>query len=74
MSEQSVLEALQAWLYRTPIRGSGPQDADDDQVVEGFVHDYLERITQLHERQAREQAVIMRTKVDFQTMDTEAPD
>lgn len=53
MSEQSLLEALQAWLFRTPIRGSGPQDAGDDQVVAGFVRDYLERITQLHERQAR---------------------
>lgn len=53
MSEDSVLTALQAWLYRTPIRGSSPQDPDDDRVVDGFVDDYLARIADLHGRQAR---------------------
>jgi tryptophan 2,3-dioxygenase len=36
-----INEALQAWLFRTPIRGSVPSDAGDEQVVQGFVDEYL---------------------------------
>jgi tryptophan 2,3-dioxygenase len=36
-----IKEALQAWLFRTPIRGSMPSDAGDDAVVRGFLDEYL---------------------------------
>ena len=36
-----IKEALQAWLFRTPIRGSMPSDAGDEAVVRGFVDAYL---------------------------------
>ena len=36
----SLREALEAWLARTPIRGSSPGDAGDDEVVAGFLADY----------------------------------
>jgi tryptophan 2,3-dioxygenase len=39
--EQSFLLALQTWLYRTPIRGSTPDDPADAGVVERFLEDYL---------------------------------
>ncbi|HEY8431123.1 MAG TPA: tryptophan 2,3-dioxygenase family protein, partial [Sandaracinaceae bacterium] len=34
-------EALDEWLYRTPIDGSQPGDADDDAIVAGFIEAYL---------------------------------
>ncbi len=34
-------EALDEWLYRTPIDGSTPDDADDDATVARFVEKYL---------------------------------
>lgn len=37
----SVKDAMEAWLYRTPIRGSLPDDDNDDKVVDGFLADYL---------------------------------
>lgn len=37
----SVREALDAWLYRTPIRGSRPGEPNDETVVGGFLEDYL---------------------------------
>lgn len=40
-SEKSLLEALNAWLYRTPIQGSGPDDEGDPAVVDAFLTDYL---------------------------------
>ena len=42
--EPSLREAVDAWLHRTPIRGSQPVDAGDDAVVDGFVRDYLDRV------------------------------
>lgn len=36
-----IQDALRAWLYRTPIRGSMPSDPGDDAVVQGFVEEYL---------------------------------
>lgn len=52
MAEQSLLSALQTWLHRTPIRGSSPGDPGDDEVVLGFIEDYLARVEALHGRQA----------------------
>jgi tryptophan 2,3-dioxygenase len=33
--------AVDAWLHRTPIHGSQPEDADDERVVAQFVEHYL---------------------------------
>jgi len=37
----SLLTAVGAWLYRTPIRGSQPGDARDDATVDAFLDDYM---------------------------------
>ena len=37
----SLREAVDAWLFRTPIRGSSPTDASDADVVASFVEDFL---------------------------------
>jgi tryptophan 2,3-dioxygenase len=37
----SVKDAIYAWLYRTPINGSAPDSADDDQVVGAFLDECL---------------------------------
>ena len=36
----SSVEALDAWLYRTPIRGSTPDRPGDAEVVDAFLADY----------------------------------
>src|SRR5690606_30934469 len=41
--EASILEGLDGWLFRTPIQGSQPGDAGDEEVVARFVADYLAR-------------------------------
>lgn len=52
MGEVTLKGALHEWLYRTPIRGSGPADPGDAAVVTAFVDDYLHRVADLHARQA----------------------
>jgi len=42
--ESSVLEALNDWLYRTPIQGSTPDDADDESAVISFIEAYLSKL------------------------------
>jgi tryptophan 2,3-dioxygenase len=37
----SIRDAVDAWLHRTPIRGSAPTDAGDDAVVRSFTDDFL---------------------------------
>ncbi len=37
----SLKSAIDAWLYRTPIRGSRPDDAGDEDTVTAFIEDYL---------------------------------
>ncbi len=37
----SLKDAIDAWLYRTPILGSRPSDTDDAATVETFVESYL---------------------------------
>jgi tryptophan 2,3-dioxygenase len=44
--ETSLRQALHAWLYRTPIHGSHPNDPGDAAVVEAFLHAYLAAIDQ----------------------------
>jgi tryptophan 2,3-dioxygenase len=41
LAETSLKEALSQWLYRTPIRGSQPDDPGDDEVVNAFLEEYL---------------------------------
>jgi tryptophan 2,3-dioxygenase len=43
-NERTLLDALEDWLYRTPIQGSSPDDADDDATVDAFLNDYLGRM------------------------------
>jgi tryptophan 2,3-dioxygenase len=38
----TLKDALDEWLYRTPIQGSGPQRADDAEVVQRFVGSYVD--------------------------------
>jgi len=37
----SIKDAIEAWLFRTPIRGSCPEDDGDDATVDAFIEDYL---------------------------------
>ena len=39
--EKTLRNALHDWLYRTPIQGSAPEDANDEQVVDGFLEAYI---------------------------------
>ncbi len=39
----TLKDAVTEWLYRTPIRGSQPQDEDDETIVDAFLRDYLEQ-------------------------------
>jgi tryptophan 2,3-dioxygenase len=41
LGEITLRTALHRWLYRTPIYGSSPGDAGDEQVVDQFLHEYL---------------------------------
>jgi tryptophan 2,3-dioxygenase len=38
----TLRDALDDWLFRTPIDGSSPDDANDEEVVGAFVERYLE--------------------------------
>ena len=41
LAEQNLATALEDWLYRTPIQGSGPEDATDDETLESFIAEYV---------------------------------
>ncbi|MHA1983652.1 MAG: tryptophan 2,3-dioxygenase family protein [Candidatus Hodarchaeales archaeon] len=41
-SETSLKNALQNWLYRTPINGSSPDQDSDKEVVDEFISNYIE--------------------------------
>jgi tryptophan 2,3-dioxygenase len=49
--EVSLRDALHAWLYRTPIQGTGPEDAEDHDVVESFLHAYLAALARYNTEQ-----------------------
>lgn len=40
-SGPSIRDTVEAWLHRTPIRGSAPGDPGDDAAVRAFVDDFL---------------------------------
>jgi tryptophan 2,3-dioxygenase len=42
--------AVDAWLQRTPIQGSSPGDAGDEQVVGDYIEQYLRGHEQLYQR------------------------
>ncbi len=50
-AETSLRAALHAWLLRTPIQGSTPEDPDDEAVVEGFLAEVLARWEERHRAQ-----------------------
>jgi tryptophan 2,3-dioxygenase len=50
----SLHDAIHEWLYRTPIQGSLPTDADDSNRVRGFIEGYLES-----HRRATQQALAL---------------
>ncbi|MFK7741224.1 MAG: tryptophan 2,3-dioxygenase family protein [Planctomycetota bacterium] len=46
----TLKDAVQQWLYRTPIHGSTPDDAGDDAAVKRWTDAYAEGHERLHER------------------------
>ncbi len=40
--ELSLKGALREWLFRTPVQGSSPGEAGDDEAVSGFLREYFE--------------------------------
>lgn len=42
----TLKEAVQDWLYRTPIQASTPGQPGDAEVVDGFIEQYLDAYTQ----------------------------
>lgn len=50
--ELTLRAALHAWLYRTPIQGSSPDEPGDTENVGRFVDAYLSAIGAQHARQA----------------------
>lgn len=51
-AENSLRDALHEWLYRTPIEGSSPGDANDASVVDAFIAGYLATLHTSTEQQA----------------------
>lgn len=49
---QSILAALEEWLYRTPIHGSTPQSEGDAETVQRFLDGYQAAVEGHHTNQA----------------------
>jgi tryptophan 2,3-dioxygenase len=47
--EKTLRSCLHGWLFRTPIQGSEPDDAGDDEAVRTFIDDYLQSMLDLDE-------------------------
>ncbi len=63
----SLKDALDGWLYRTPIHGSQPGDADDDAIVNAFLADYtasLETATRATQAVALASGIVSETVLD----------
>ena len=52
----TLLSVMRHWLHRTPIRGSGPDDPGDEEVVTTFVADYLDGVRDHHQETAARMA------------------
>ena len=50
-SERTLRACLHDWLHRTPIQGSSPDDTGDEDVVGGFISEYLAKGTDRSEEQ-----------------------
>lgn len=53
LAEPSLADAINEWVYRTPIQGSQPRDAQDATVVETFISGYVKAQGEHLENQAR---------------------
>ena len=53
MQEITLRDALHAWLARTPIQGSSVGDPGDEQVVDGFIAEYLGKVQESGEATLR---------------------
>ncbi len=53
LSERSLADAMNEWILRTPIHGSQPGDANDGEVIERFIADYVAAQGTHLENQAR---------------------
>lgn len=42
MKERNLKQALEEWLFRTPIQGSSPADAGDEAALESFITKYVD--------------------------------
>lgn len=60
----SLKEAIEEWLYRTPIDGSDPRATDDEARVRRFLEDYLAAHGREVDDQGAHAASIARTKED----------
>lgn len=47
--ETSLKAALEEWLYRTPVQGSGPEDAGDALAVDQFLEEYFSKMQELNQ-------------------------
>ncbi len=54
--ELTLRSALHAWLYRTPIEGSSPGEADDEAAVTRFIDGYVQAIGERHALQSARMA------------------
>jgi len=53
LQEVTLRDALHAWLARTPIQGSYVGDPGDEQVVDGFIAEYLGKVQESGEATLR---------------------
>ena len=50
MNEKSIIEVVSSWLSRTPIQGSEYNSESDDEVVNEFVENYLQKMKENAEK------------------------
>ena len=60
----SIKDAIEAWLFRTPIDGSDPRAADDEARVRGFLERYLACHAREIDATSGHAAAIARTRED----------
>ncbi len=60
----TLLEAVDEWLYRTPIGGAGPGDAKADEALDAFIARYSQAHADEVERSGRTMAGVARDDTD----------
>lgn len=68
-NETTLFAAFAQWFQRTPIHGSVPSDAGDDQVVRAFIEDYLASLGSLLKEQAATHTQIHGDAADIDRFD-----